>query len=174
MPVPSVTATNPVGTWFTAALAPTGDAPPAKAISAIRTSVSFAVIVHLDHGVISHEGNGSRIGETLMIAEQVADVVTVEVIRNALNAAAHECRGCDLYKTATQVVFGDRVFCAHQGYQENGKLFFTIWNRSSWSGHRGWGAIAFRPAIPRPRHPLMVEGGAGAEGRGEPSRPRQD
>src|SRR5688572_6912988 len=24
----------------------------------------------------------------------------------ALNAAAHECRGCDLYKTATQVVFG--------------------------------------------------------------------
>src|ERR671915_2042881 len=23
-----------------------------------------------------------------------------------LNAAAHECRGCDLYKTATQVVFG--------------------------------------------------------------------
>jgi DNA polymerase len=24
----------------------------------------------------------------------------------ALSAAAHECRGCDLYKTATQVVFG--------------------------------------------------------------------
>ena len=24
----------------------------------------------------------------------------------ALNAAAHECRGCDVYKTATQVVFG--------------------------------------------------------------------
>jgi DNA polymerase len=25
----------------------------------------------------------------------------------ALTAAAHECRGCDLYKTATQVVFGE-------------------------------------------------------------------
>jgi DNA polymerase len=25
----------------------------------------------------------------------------------ALSAAAHECRGCDLYKTATQVVFGE-------------------------------------------------------------------
>jgi hypothetical protein len=24
----------------------------------------------------------------------------------ALSAASHECRGCDLYKTATQVVFG--------------------------------------------------------------------
>jgi len=25
----------------------------------------------------------------------------------ALGAAAHECRGCDLYKMATQVVFGE-------------------------------------------------------------------
>ena len=24
----------------------------------------------------------------------------------ALSAASHDCRGCDLYKTATQVVFG--------------------------------------------------------------------
>jgi DNA polymerase len=30
-----------------------------------------------------------------------------------LNAAAHECRGCDLYKTATQVVFGAGPRGAH-------------------------------------------------------------
>ena len=31
----------------------------------------------------------------------------------ALNAAAHECRGCELYRTATQVVFGAGPRAAH-------------------------------------------------------------
>jgi DNA polymerase len=39
---------------------------------------------------------------TRTAAPFVPDSTSVRV----LNAAAHECRGCDLYKTATQVVFG--------------------------------------------------------------------
>jgi uracil-DNA glycosylase len=41
-------------------------------------------------------------GGTRTAAPFVPDTTSVKT----LSAAAHECRGCDLYKTATQVVFG--------------------------------------------------------------------
>lgn len=39
-------------------------------------------------------------------ARSAAPFVPKTTSVRALTAAAHECRGCDLYKTATQVVFG--------------------------------------------------------------------
>src|SRR5688572_33036030 len=39
-------------------------------------------------------------------ARSAAPFVPKTTSVKALNAAAHACRGCDLYKTATQVVFG--------------------------------------------------------------------
>ena len=39
-------------------------------------------------------------------ARTAAPFVPATTSVRALSAAAHECRGCDLYKTATQVVFG--------------------------------------------------------------------
>jgi uracil-DNA glycosylase len=55
---------------------------------------------------------GSRLGEP-RLSEAEADgersaapFVPKTTSVRALSAAAHECRGCDLYKTATQVVFG--------------------------------------------------------------------
>src|SRR5881394_2789424 len=41
-------------------------------------------------------------------ARSAAPFVPKTTSIKALSAASHECRGCDLYKTATQVVFGAR------------------------------------------------------------------
>ena len=42
-----------------------------------------------------------------MVERSAAPFVPNTTSLKTLSAAAHECRGCDLYKTATQVVFGD-------------------------------------------------------------------
>jgi uracil-DNA glycosylase family protein len=49
---------------------------------------------------------GSPDGATPGSTRTAAPFVPATTSVRALRAAAHECRGCDLYKTATQVVFG--------------------------------------------------------------------
>src|SRR5262249_18504283 len=90
VPSPLVTATNPTGSAASAPATPAGSSRTASAASPpSRTSVSFAVILAIP----------------FMIAQRVADVVTVEVVRNALNAAADEM-GTNLARSAyTPIIY---------------------------------------------------------------------
>jgi DNA polymerase len=62
--------------------------------------------LHLGFGVATKTDAGSPEDANRGGKRSAAPFVPATTSLRTLSAAAHECRGCDLYKTATQVVFG--------------------------------------------------------------------